>query len=291
MTPKPRKKANTMNKIIAAFDGLKFSESTRDYAIFLAKRSHAHLVGVFLDDFTYHSYKVYDLVREDGWNGESRQKILEHKDLETRAAAVHKFEIACRTSGIEFSIHHDRNIAIRELLHESVYADLLIINSRETLTRYNERLPTRFNRDLLSNALCPVLLVPHKFRPITNLVLLFDGEPSSVHAIKMFSYTLCSLKQYPAEVLTVQPVKQSSHVPDNRLMKEFIKRHFPTAAFKVLKGYPEIEIENYLKERNENSLVVLGAYRRNAVSRWLNQSMADTLMKDLNVPLFIAHNK
>jgi len=280
-----------MKKIIAAFDGLKFSESTRDYAIFLAKQSHAHLVGVFLDDFTYHSYKIYDLVREDGQDAGSKQKILEHQDLEMRAVAVHKFETACRTSGIEFSIHHDRNIAIQELLHESVYADLLVINSRETLTHHNEKLPTRFNRDLLSNAQCPVLLVPRKFRPINNLVLLFDGEPSSVHAIKMFSYTLYSLKHNPTEVLTVQQVKQSSHVPDNRLMKEFAKRHFPEAVFTVLNGNPEIEIENYLKKKNETSLVVLGAYRRSAVSRWLNQSMADTLMKDLKVPLFIAHNK
>jgi nucleotide-binding universal stress UspA family protein len=280
-----------MKKIIAAFDGLKFSESTRDYAIFLAKQSHAHLVGIFLDDFTYHSYKVYDLIREESQNTEAKQKILERKDLEMRAAAVHKFETACRTSGIEYSVHHDRNIALQELLHESIYADLLIINSRETLMHYNEKLPTSFIRDLLTNAQCPVMVVPQKFKPISNLVLLFDGEPSSVHAIKMFSYTLCSLKQQHTDVLTVRAAKQSTCVPDNRLMKEFMKRHFPSAAFTVLKGCPENEIGNYLKERSGNSLVVLGAYRRNAVSRWFRESMADTLMKDLKVPLFIAHNK
>ena len=36
-----------MKKIIAAFDGLKFSKSTRDYAIQIAKENNAHLVGVF----------------------------------------------------------------------------------------------------------------------------------------------------------------------------------------------------------------------------------------------------
>lgn len=38
-------------------------------------------------------------------------------------------------------------------------------------------------------------------------------------------------------------------------------------------------------------LVVLGAYRRNELSRWFKTSMADTLMKELDTPLFIAHNK
>ncbi len=55
-----------MKKIIAAFDGLKYSESTRDYAIYLAKQTNTHLVGVFLDDPIYTSYKVYDLVVKQG---------------------------------------------------------------------------------------------------------------------------------------------------------------------------------------------------------------------------------
>ena len=81
-------------------------------------------------------------------------------------------------------------ISLPELLHESIYADLLIIDSKETLTHYEEEVPTRFIRDLLTDVQCPVLLVPQKYKPVKKIVLLFDGEPSSVHAIKMFSYIL-----------------------------------------------------------------------------------------------------
>lgn len=280
-----------MKKIIAAFDGLKFSAGTRDYAIQLAKQSSAHLVGIFLDDFTYHSYKIYDLIKEEGGIFESKRKRLEKKDAKTRAIAVNSFENACRKAGLEFTLHRDRSIAIQELLHESIYADLLLIDSSETLTHYPENIPTRFIRDLLTDVQCPVLVVPHKFTPVNKLILLYDGEPSSVHAIKMFSYTLPSLKQNPVEVLSVNLVKQSLHAPDNKLMKEFMKRHFPKAAYTVLKGLPETEIVNYLKTQKDIPLVVLGAYRRGMVSRWFRASMADTLMKDLKLPLFIAHNK
>jgi len=34
-----------MKKIIAAFDGLKYSEATKDYAIHLAKQTNTPLVG------------------------------------------------------------------------------------------------------------------------------------------------------------------------------------------------------------------------------------------------------
>ena len=46
-----------MKKIIAAFDGLKYSKATAAYAIDVATRAHAHLTGIFLDDLIYHSYR------------------------------------------------------------------------------------------------------------------------------------------------------------------------------------------------------------------------------------------
>ena len=62
---------NTMKKISAIFDGLKFSTSTLEYAIQLAAQSKALLSGVFLEDFTYHSYKLFDMV---GSQGVSKEK-------------------------------------------------------------------------------------------------------------------------------------------------------------------------------------------------------------------------
>jgi len=279
-----------MKKIIAAFDGLKYSETTKDYAIYLAKQTSTHLVGIFMDDPLYRSFSIYELLVKQGVS-EDKIKIYEEKDKNIRATAAKQFEEACQGSGLEYSIHHDRDIAIKELKHESIYADLLIIDSKETLTHYTENVPTRFIRDLLEDTQCPVLMVSKKFKPIRKLILLFDGEPSSVHAIKMFSYMLPQLKHLETEVISVNPGGNSLHMHDNKLMKEFMKRHYPKAKYKVMKGIAENEIVTHLKQEKENALVVLGAYRRGIVSRWFRESMADILMKEIKLPLFIAHNK
>jgi hypothetical protein len=279
-----------MKKIIAAFDGLKYSESTRDYAIYLAKQTNTHLVGVFMDDPTYTSYKIYELIGKDGV-AEDKLKKLDAKDKATRYTASTNFEKACQKSGLEYTVHHDHNIALQELKHESIYADLVIIDSKETLTHYTEKLPTRFIRDLLSDAQCPVITVPPKYKPLQKVILLYDGGPSSVYAIKMFSYLLPQLKHLNTEVISVRPVNSALHMPDNKLMKEFMKRHFPKAKYTLMKGFAEDEIIKQLKQTQENALVVLGAYRRGTVSRWFRESMADTLMKEVKLPLFIAHNK
>jgi len=279
-----------MKKIIAAFDGLKYSESTRDYAIYLAKQTNTHLVGAFMDDPTYNSYNIYELTVKEHVS-EDQLKNFEAKDKATRDATAENFEMACQQSGLEYTVHHDRKIAIQDLKHESIYTDLLIIDSKETLTHYTEKLPTRFIRDLLGDAQCPVLIVPQKYKPVQKIILLYDGEPSSVQAIKMFSYLLPQLKHLDTEVISVNPVTTTLHMPDNKLMKEFMKRHYPKAKYTVMKGWAEDEIVKHLKKTQENALVVLGANRRGTVSRWFRESMADTLMKEVKLPLFIAHNK
>ena len=279
-----------MKKFIVAIDGLNYSTGAADYATRLSGEADAHLVGVFLDDFTYHSYKIYNLVGDELEDIMRRRISLEAQDEARRSQATEYFEEDCRKAGINHSIHHDRNVALQELLHESIYADLLIIDKKETLTHYKEEEPTRFVKALLADVQCPVLVVPHKYLPVKEVILLYDGSPSSVHAIRTFSSVFSALN-VPVEVLTIRKNGEHQHVPDNRLMKEFMKRHYPNAAYKVFNGDPSTEIVRYLRHDHENAIVVLGAYQRSAVSRWFKPSMADILMKQLEIPLFIAHNK
>ena len=279
-----------MKKIIAAFDGLKFSESTLNYAIHIAKLTDAHIVGVFLDDITYTSYKIYEVVTQEG---SSPRKLNEYdsKDRAVRDQAASDFENACRIAGLNHTIHRDRNVALQELLHESIYADLLIIDKKETFTHYEETIPTRFIRDFLTDVQCPVLLVPEKYNPVDKVIFLYDGQPSSVYAIKMYSYLFTIQEYTSAEVISVRGVENTTHVPDNHLMKEFMKRHFQNVQFKVFKGFAADRVADYLKEQSGKTMVVLGAYGRGRFSRWLRTSMADILMQEFTVPLFVAHNK
>jgi nucleotide-binding universal stress UspA family protein len=280
-----------MKKIIAAFDGLKFSNSTKEYAIHLASLSNAHLVGVFLEDISYTSYKIYELVDTDGFSFK-KQTHLDEKDDQTRKRSVKSFEAACQKAGINYTVHHDKQYAIDELLHESIYSDVLIIDSNETFIHYEEKAPARFIQHTLAKAHCPVMVVPDKYKDIEKIILLYDGTPSSVYAIKMFSYIFQALKNLPVEVVSVKTPNESLHLADNKLMKEFMKRHYPqNVEYILLKGDPSSEILSYLKGQDKNLLTILGAYSRSLVSRLIDESMADTLIKNVHVPLFIAHDK
>ena len=129
-----------MKKIIAAFDGLKYSEVTTEYAISIAQKTKAHLVGIFLDDMIYHSFRFSDVIEN---NAVSDKKLWEwnEKDKATRKHAINLFTKACETAAIEFSVHHDKNVAVKDLLHESVYSDLLIVSKKESFTIYHQKFP------------------------------------------------------------------------------------------------------------------------------------------------------
>lgn len=278
-----------MKKFIAAIDGLRFSESTARYATRLANLSNAHLTGVLLDDWTRHSYKIYELVNNDA-TIEERREELDKEDVKTRQESAAKFQQYCAEVDIEYNLHRDRNFAIQEILHESIYADLLFIDGKETFMAYEENQPTKFLRTMLANVECPVFVAPPQYEPIRKVILLYDGEPSSVYAVRMFSYLLPSLKSQEIEVVTVQDDEDQLSLPDKRLMTEFMDRHFANASYKVFKGFPESVIPDLLKHEKPGTLVVLGAYRRGMVSRWFRPSMADILLEHLRLPFFIAHN-
>lgn len=277
-----------MNKIIAAIDSLKPSSSTMEYAIGLAKKNEAHLIGVLLDDFSYTSYKIYDLVNSEGGLIGSAKHQLDKKDMKTRAKSATLFEQACREAGIHYSIHHDKGYALKDLIHETTFADLLVIDMRETFEHYPQKAPTDFIKELLVAANCPVLIVPHVFRPIEQVIFLYDGEASSVRALKAFHYSLPALIPYKLKTLFVNWTGVGNHLPDDHLLKEWMKRHHEVVEYVTLAGDPEAEIVDYLRKQTETSLVVLGAYRRSRLSRWLKPSKADALMRELKALLFIA---
>lgn len=280
-----------MKKFLAVFDGYKISKSTMAYAQELAYTADAHLVGVFLDELFYQAYNITKILK----NYDKPEEIirqLDEKDKKKREDTVRIFEQSCAKAKINFSVHRNNKIALQDLKHESMFADLIIISEHETFSRYKQKPPTRFMKDLLADVQCPVLTVPGIYKPIDKITLLYDGGPSSLHAVKMFSYLLGDYNEVPVEVFTVKDKYiDSLRLPNNKLMREFIKRHFPKAEFKIVKGDPEEQVLGHLRNHEENELVVLGAYRRSEISRWFKTSMADILMSELDTPLFIAHNK
>ena len=172
-----------MKKIIAIFDGLKFSESTLKYAVNLGIQNDATITGIFLESPTYTSRGIYQLYPDKEFSLSSVRQLALH-DKKERDLSADRFEAACQDAGIKYKVHHDKENAINEVIEESKYADLLVIDASETLNRYTETMPTHFIHQVLSGAKCPVLLLPKHFTEIKKISWLYDGSSASIYAFK-----------------------------------------------------------------------------------------------------------
>jgi hypothetical protein len=278
-----------MKNFIAIFNVSKISETTLQYAVQVTKSAGAHLVGLFLDESIFYQYSGTE---EKTINKEvDRVQKLSKDEEKIREEAKRLFQKSCEEAEIQFSFHKEGSMTLRQLKSESMYADLMVVDKHETFTSLKEKPPTHFIKDLLADLQCPVLVVPALYKPIENLVLLYDGGPTALYALKMFSYVLGNPQNLPVKVFTVKEKRKTEfYMPDNKKIREFAKRHFPKATFAAASGNAEQEISGYLSRLSRNQLVVLGAYQRSEISRWFKISMADVLMKESETPLFIAHN-
>jgi len=279
-----------MKKFLLVLDGFQLSMGTVDFAIRLAQSEQAQLVGLFPEEPTYRSYDMYKVIMGAS-DVDQTVENLDKLDEAKREEAVRQFQSACEKAGITFSIHRDKRLADRVILEESTYADLLIICKQERFSMTEEDIPSVFLQKLMASSFCPVLILPLSYQPVDEVFVLYDGKPSAVFAAKHFRYILPGMAtSSKIQIVNVKQESESSHLPNNKLMRDFVSRFFPNATYTQLRGSAEEQIKGYVRNNSGNELLVVGAYRRSDLSRWFKASMADTLIKELNNPVFIAHH-
>ncbi|HMI59711.1 MAG TPA: hypothetical protein VK518_02345 [Puia sp.] len=276
-----------MKKIIAVFDGLRFSNATLEQAVDLAKHHQAHLVGVFLPESVHTGFAVYEAMAGQTRRGQNTLQLLQEDDRASIEASVELFESACRKAGLGHSLHKDKGSALEELIHESIFADLLVIDRQETFSSIEESTPGWFVKYALHRVLCPVWIAAPNPVKIDKLIFLYDGKLSSVYAMKQFRYLFPDYSVFKTVVFTFKPETLNLHVPDHRLIHEWIKRHYPHAVFQTIQG-DRHEALAVLRQQTP-ALLVTGSYKRSQVSMFFEKSLTDELLRDLKMPVFIAH--
>jgi len=279
-----------MNKVIAALDGLNLSESTLDYAVYLSKHFEAHIVATFLEEILYHKK-----LEKDQWaNYEStdwdQMQVVTQTEEKTRSASVRLLQRKFDSEGVRYNIRTDKPVAIQSLIAKSHFADMLLIDGDETFSSWDTSKPSRFMRNLLADSDCPLMIVPREFKPIEKFVFCYDGSPSSVFAIRQFTYLFPQSADHQVEIMMVTDEKHTNHFPNHNLLKELLKRKYTVVLQSIIKSDETIDgMLEYLQTEKKSCMVILGAYQRSSFSRWLHQSVADSLIASLDLPLFIAH--
>ncbi|MBS1934125.1 MAG: universal stress protein [Bacteroidetes bacterium] len=272
-----------MRKILLAIDALNINTPPIDFACFVAKLTNSKLTGVFLENV------LYDTVTENVYSsGEQKNRLSLNQRQEITEENIRFFKEACDKRGVHAVIHRDRKIPVEEMISESRYADLLIMEADISFTNKPEGAPSGFVKELLAHAECPVIISPESFDGVNEIVFMYNSSGSSVFAIKQFTYLF---PEFANKKITLAEVNKSKevtlrHKPE---IMEWLKNYYSDIHFELLYGEPVEELFKYVFEK-KGLLLVMGAFGRNALSSFVKESRASLILKTTNLPIFITHH-
>ncbi len=271
-----------MRKILLAIDALNIHTPSIDFACYVASLTKSKLTGVFLENVLSEEIaeEVYaSSLNENELSQNQRNAIVDN--------SIHFFKEACEERGVNAYIHRDRGIPAAEIIEESRFADLIIIEPDMSFKKRLEGSPSGFVKDVLSETECPVMIAPQSFDGLNEIIFSYDGSRSSVFAIKQFTYLFPELSCKKVTVVEVNKTKELTLKAKPKIL-HWLKNYYSDVHVEILYGEPEEELFKYVFERR-SIFLVMGAYGRNLVSSLLKESRAALIVKTTNLPIFISH--
>jgi len=272
-----------MRKILLAIDAQKIRSNAIDFACYVALLTKSRLTGVFLENLL--SEEIRELASASS-NSNQINSIEERN--EATEANIRFFREACEKRGVQPNIHRKRGLPGDEMVDESRFADIIIVDAETSFKKKIESTPSGFVKELLEQAECPVLISPENFEGIDEIVFTYNGSGSSVLAIKQFTYLF---PQFHNKKITLLEVNRENEIAIRSKPKisEWLRVHYEATDFKGLYGIAEEELFKHLLDR-KNLLLVMGAYGRGSLSSLLKPSRATLILRTTNFPIFITHH-
>src|SRR5687768_2950532 len=158
-------KNSNMEKIIVVIDGQEMNMASVDFACYIARVISSRLTGVFLENPSLEEMPAMKIVH--GMPYVETTLASDLPDYKQRCEAIEKnkaqFREACKSRGVNCYIHRDTGIPEKEIIQESRFADLIIIDTETTFGEKSEIKPSYFVKKVLAEAECPVLIAPQNY--------------------------------------------------------------------------------------------------------------------------------
>lgn len=275
-----------MDKILLVINANKPDIFSIDFACRVANLVKAKLTGLFVENL------YFDYIPINGIGGGSYFSTVNPATatvVSDTDQSIRLFKEECLRKGINADVTVDKGEPIQEIIFESRFADLLIIDPEINFYNRDEPLPSHFVKEVLMKAECPVLLAPEKFEGLEEIVFCYDGSASSVFAIKQFTYLLPELHDKKVLLLEVSHSAEEKFTGRHQRMMEWLRVHYHSVYFHSLCGEVKEELFQFFFMKKA-MLIVIGAYGRPILSNFFRKSSADILIRTVDLPIFITHH-
>jgi hypothetical protein len=275
-----------MKKIIIALDGNHFPKGAFEFAKYINQQSEILLAGVFLTPVDYSKLMAYaggidSMAIMPEWFTKNDDEEIINKNIQ-------QFEEACAADGMHYRVHKDIDMmALSSLVEETRFADVLLVSSELFYKNIGDSQPNYYLEEVLKKTECPVMLIPENFKEPAQILLSYDGDESSMFAIKQFAYLFPELLHKETTLLSLGE-DDTNELPEYSMVAELLARHYPNLKLQNLRMTNKNLFVDWLSEQS-NSFIVMGAFSRSMFSELFRKSFAKNIIREVKMPLFISH--
>ncbi|MBK3332311.1 universal stress protein [Persephonella atlantica] len=277
-----------IGRIVVGLDGSDSSWVAADYGIYLSVKLKKPVVGVHIVDIRLlETPFVEDLAGALGFTtyADITPKLKEVLDERGRAI-LNEFAKKCRERGGDCSIAQTFGIVANELVDMTDPEDLLIVGKTGMHNKFAPLFLGSTSEAVARKSKCPVMITTNKFKEIKRIILAFDGREKSVHAAQ---YLNDFAKNLSIDKVTVISVLEEKSGGKEEHIKELLESHMNLEyELQFLYGYPEEEIEKYIKENREKiDVVTMGAYGESRIKELILGSTTSYIINKSPVPVLL----
>lgn len=278
-----------LKNIVVFVDPSRAGAARARYAVKLAHRHGAHLIGIFIAPTGWHIDPAESYVRG---HDAIRRLIERHREEEVAASetAGQTFRLATEREGIsfEFRIIRESDAAEHTQLH-SLHADLVIVGHP-----WPGGLPSDWSAEtLLLETGVPALVLPDNWKSETvaeHVLLAWNASREARRAITDSLPLLIAARS--VSVIVVDPEKNSRHGEEPGAdVGLYLSRHGVTVTVEQIRSNGSrvaSVILNHAKQ-NDFDLIVLGAYSHSRSREVIFGGVTQSLLNRGHIPILFAH--
>jgi hypothetical protein len=275
-----------MEKVLLAMDSRNINENTIRFACYVARITNSRLTGVFLNNIVHEEEVTIAELEGIPFLESVVIKELMEEDPVRRQENLQLFAGITEEEDVEAFLEADEEIPATEIVNKTFFSDLLIIDASTSYSGIYEGTPSRFVKDILRDAECPVIIAPETISDIENIVFCFSTIKSSVFAVKQFIHLFPGLKEKKAKLIFIDPTMLPSDEQEQEIT-DWLGYHFNEVETEKWDGSPAHALNEF--NNGENTIIVMGAYGKGLLDSFFIERMANSEPMTTYPPVFIAH--
>ncbi len=273
--------------ILVALDGSQHSDAALQYALWLAERLRATLIGLHVIDIvSIEGSFVHDVSGSLGFEPYLDFSAKMREALQERGRVLlDTFAQRCRERHIPCDQALPLGIIANEICDQARTADLVVVGHRGVNEQFSTGLLGSTTESVTRKSPKPVLVSPMQFREIHRPLLAYDGSQRASAAMHVAA-ELASALGLPLAVVHVA----RDGAPNGKVLDEarrYLQSYDVRLECETVSGPPHERIVEMIRDRGYD-LLFIGAYGHSRIIEMVLGSTTEFVLRNSPCPVFLA---